>query len=83
MYAPQEIPSSSVEDLARVLTSELQRIADALSNPEFDTMNLVEKNVALDKPRDGDTVNADGTNWNPGSGKGIYYFNGTSYVKLG
>jgi hypothetical protein len=25
---------------------------------------------------------ADGTEWNPGSGKGVYIYNGTAWVKL-
>lgn len=83
MYAPQELPETSVEDLARAVTEELKRIAESLTNPEFDTISLVEKNVSLDKPRDGVVVNADGTNFDPGGGKGIYYFNGSSYIKLG
>ena len=83
MYAPQELPKTSVDDLARAVTDELRSISESLITPQFDTINLVEKNVSLDKQRDGDVVNADGTNFNPGSGKGIYYYNGSSYIKLG
>jgi hypothetical protein len=25
---------------------------------------------------------ADGTNWNPGAGKGLYLYNGTAWTKL-
>jgi len=83
MYSPSELPDTSLEDLARAVTAELVRIAEAISAPEFDTINLVEQNVQLAKPRDGDVVNADGTNFAAGSGKGIYYYNGSAYVKLG
>ena len=31
-----------------------------------------------DRPRDGHYVYADGTQWNPGSGKGIYIYDGSS-----
>ncbi len=82
-YAPQELPQSSVEDLARAVTDELKAIGDEMIAAKFSTINLSELNVTPDKPRNGDVVNADGTNFNPGSGKGIYYFNGTIYVKLG
>jgi hypothetical protein len=34
------------------------------------------------KPRRGTIAYADGTNWNPGSGEGPYYFNGTSWFPL-
>ncbi len=83
MYSPQELPQTSVQDLARAVTDELRAISEALTAAQFNTLNLGEKNVAPDKPRDGDVLNADGTNFDPGSGKGIYFFNGTTYVKLG
>jgi hypothetical protein len=34
------------------------------------------------KPREGRVAYADGTNWNPGSGAGVYVYNGMSWVKL-
>ena len=83
MYDPSEIPQTSVEDLARAVTDELQRISEAFRIASFDSINLSERHVPLDKPRDGDVINADGTNYDPGSGKGIYYYNGSTYVKLG
>jgi len=38
-----------------------------------------------DKPYTGMTRFADGTNWDPGSGRGVYYYdeNDTSWHKLG
>lgn len=83
MYAPQELPQTSVEDLARAITEELKLISEAMNSAQFDTITLVERNVTPDKPRDGVMVNADGTNFDPGNGKGIYFYNGSSYVKLG
>lgn len=35
------------------------------------------------KPRDGDIHYADGVNWNPGGGQGVYYFDGSGWVQLG
>ena len=35
------------------------------------------------KPRDGDIRHADGTHWNPGGGKGIYYYDGIAWNQLG
>lgn len=35
------------------------------------------------KPREGMVVMADGTNWNPGSGVGLYRYTGGSWVKIG
>ena len=33
-------------------------------------------------PREGMIVYADGTEWNPGSGKGVYVFTGAAWSKL-
>ena len=38
--------------------------------------------VEPQRPQEGDTVNADGTNWNPGSGAGRYTYVGGAWVKL-
>ena len=45
-------------------------------------MRLEETNTAPAKPRDGDIRYADGSNWNPGAGTGIYWFDGTNWTKL-
>ena len=60
------------EELPDYLFNELNRLSDILFN--IDTFRLEETNVAPDKPRDGDIRYADGTNWNPGSGRGIYAY---------
>ena len=33
------------------------------------------------KPREGYYVLADGTQWNPGSGKGVYIYDGSAWVQ--
>ncbi len=79
-----KIPGSdSFEDVNTYLTDLEKRIDEAFRVGEFGAFNLSEINVVPDKPRDGDIINADGTDYDPGSGKGIYYYNGSSYVKLG
>ena len=35
-----------------------------------------------DRPREGKVVYADGTDWNPGSGKGLYVYDGSAWVAL-
>lgn len=44
--------------------------------------HLVKTHVAPVKPRAGDLRFADGTDWNPGSGSGIYYYTGSAWTKL-
>lgn len=38
--------------------------------------------VAPDKPREGMIRYADGTSWNPGSGKGVYWYSGSAWTKM-
>jgi hypothetical protein len=37
-------------------------------------LTLAVLNAEPDKPQVGQIVFADGTNWNPGSGRGLYYY---------
>jgi len=83
MYIPGELPTDSIESLQRAIREELSKISESFRVGEFESINLQELNVALDKNRNGDVIHADGTNYDPGSGKGIYYFNGTIFTKLG
>lgn len=66
--APQGI--TSVEDLANYLYRELQQIGEAIAGVE--RIQLVAKNAEPAKRRDGQIEYADGTNWNPGGGRGVY-----------
>ena len=61
------------------INRELEQIERTLNSDLF----LPERNRAPDKPRVGQTVLADGTNWNPGSGAGVYTYYGGSWHKLG
>ena len=70
-WSPNPAPVKS-EDLPDYLFDELNRLGDILFN--LDTFRLEPTNVAPTKPRDGDIRYADGTNWNPGSGQGIYAY---------
>jgi hypothetical protein len=80
------IPQNPPEDPARLqgfLRDELQRIRfaiEALAAGHLDPTHIVPV-----KPRDGDWRYADGTNWNPGSGRGFYRFDGPTlaWVFLG
>ncbi len=78
-YSPGDPPSDPAE-IQRFLRDELQRISgaiNALAAGHFD-----EVNVAPAKPRKGDVRLADGTSWNPGSGRGIYIHNGTTWILI-
>ena len=75
-----EIPST-IEDPATVeFLAQLQRNVLEFSTQigQFDVLTSVPE-----KPRRGLIVYADGTGWNPGSGEGLYRFNGSTWVFLG
>lgn len=78
-YAPSEPPSAEL--LPQFLRTELQAISAAITALSLGHIDKV--NVVPLKPRDGDIRYADGTNWNPGSGSGVYYYNGSIWKLLG
>ena len=87
-WTPNPAPVNN-ENLSDYLYHELNRLSDIIFN--LDVMRLEQTNkdpenttIGIDrgKPRDGDIRYADGTNWNPGSGIGIYAYIGGSWTKL-
>ena len=73
-YAPGILGSESIEALTASLQAELGAVAAT-----FDTITqgtvLTLRNVAPTKTKPLMLVYADGTNWNPGSGEGVYIRN--------
>lgn len=81
-YTPKPLPPpGSINTLQQALERELKTIAEESYNNK--TVQYVTQNVAPTKPREGMTAYADGTNWNPGYGEGLYVFNGSAWVPLG
>jgi len=77
----QEDQEEWLDDLSNWAYTEHQQIEQALS--EFDTPTFVKLHVEPVKPRDGMVVYADGSDWNPGTGEGIYTYYGAAWHKLG
>lgn len=79
-YAPGDPPQDAAE-MQRFLREELPKIQAAINllAEGFDPVTY----VAPPKPRKGMRRYADGTSWNPGSGEGLYRYNGTVWVLLG
>lgn len=78
---------SSITEVPNWIFRELNRLADTMYN--IDILRLEETNAEpgseggrTQKPRSGDIRFADGTNWNPGEGRGIYAFIDEAWVKL-
>ena len=80
-YEPGPLPLNQ-EDLGIYVVTELKRLANTILNQAY--FRLERTHVAPKRPRGGDIRYADGSDWNPGSGEGIYFFNETTsaWVKL-
>ena len=80
IYNPTTPPQDPAA-LPGFLLQELANLRKAMEAPQpyvfLDTLN-----AAPLRPREGMVVKADGTNWNPGSGAGIYARVGATWVKL-
>lgn len=81
MFDIRPLDSSSLGALARTVDDTLRAILEALRAPRQEVM-LSPLGAAPSKPRDGMLVYADGVNWNPGAGAGIYARQAGAWVKL-
>lgn len=80
-YSPTNMPMiRELEDLRKYVEDELNRIGK--EELETTIIELRPIYVAPTKPREGMIVYADGTSWNPGSGKGVYHYTGSAWSKL-
>jgi hypothetical protein len=61
---------------------ELQEIRNEFERNQKGFIEFTVHNVAPAKPKQGQAYYADGTNWNPGSGKGLYSYDGSGWVFL-
>ena len=71
LYEPGPLPEE-VEDLGMYVVTELKRLGDTMFNQA--TFRLERVHAEPERPREGDVRYADGTDWNPGFGEGIYFF---------
>jgi hypothetical protein len=67
----------------RDLREELARHNNAFGNLEVRGFVMDTLNVAPARPVEGQTVKADGVNWNPGAGGGVYQWRGGAWVFVG
>lgn len=81
VFRPSTLPSDlTVESLARWVQGEFEQ----LSREQVETLELELRPIhaAPEKPREGMIVYADGTDWNPGSGRGVYVRGPAAWEKL-
>lgn len=81
LYQPESIDSDNPQEIVSWATRELYKVSAALQTALARKVEFL--NVAPAKPREGDIRGADGINWNPGAGKGIYAFYSGAWNKLG
>lgn len=80
-YRPSSVQNLPLSELVRYVKEELEAVGDAI---EFGRAAYIEfLDVVPQKPFEGLTVGADGTNWNPGAGKGVYTYYSGAWNKLG
>ena len=71
-YSPGDIGPTT--DLARYIQDELRKIASELNL----STRLAETFIEPSRPINGQTVVADGTEWDPGNGRGVYRYDSTT-----
>ena len=73
-YTPTVTPSTA-DELPQYVQKELNDISDTFGDVADGHVEKVHVEPA--RPREGDKRYADGSDWNPGQGKGLYYYDGT------
>ena len=79
-YTPGQVPTDP-KDFHRFMREEFDKISATVALLAAGHLDM--QYAAPAKPRDGDIRYADGTAWNPGAGKGIYYYKATVWTLLG
>lgn len=78
-YTPEN-PPVDAKDLQNYLYRELSRVGAVMELAVARNVEFLAKAPA--KPREGMVTGADGTNWNPGAGKGVYAYYNSVWNKL-
>ena len=82
-YKPQMSSASSLPAVIRWIFGELTRIANTFTS-EKANLNLPVTHANPPKPIVGDVKLADGSNWDPSDGAGVYFYNASSnWEKIG
>lgn len=77
-YAPSAVPEVGNPTLVEWMRRELRAIQAGFEmTNDFDVLTAPPAKV-----KEGMVRYADGVAWNPGAGKGLYLYNGTSWAKL-
>lgn len=77
-FSPDPAPREP-EELPSYLGDVFETLGSMVNSP---TRNFAPMNSAPPKPTTGDIAFADGIAWDPGSGRGLYYFDTGAWVKI-
>jgi len=77
-FIPTTTSASNINTLRNWVSGELLRISNALSKTDIEIPII---NAAPAKPQMGQVIFADGTNFNPGNGRGLYYYD-NAWIKI-
>lgn len=80
-YTPGSPPTEPAA-LAGFLRQELDKIAQAMETQD-EFLALKTLHAAPNKYREGTIVLADGSDWSPGAGAGVYVYRGAAWHLLG
>ena len=80
LYVPEFTTSTDPQELAAWAYREFMRLSLVIEAAIAREVEFL--NVAPAKPREGMIRGADGTNWNPGGGKGVYAYYSSTWNKL-
>ena len=80
-YTTSSTSATTVADLRNWIINELVRVANAFTT-ESQTTTIPVLTAAPAKPQIGQIVFADGSNWNPNSGRGLYYYDTGGWVHI-
>lgn len=80
-FLPSSTSATTVADLRSWISNELVRVSNAFTTSSQTTTLLI-LTAAPAKPQIGQVVFADGSNWNPGSGRGLYYYDSGGWVYI-
>lgn len=81
-YEPTAIPADAPRGLRSWLATQLHKIASVLTLPTVQGIKFAILAAEPARLEDGDLVYADGVNWNPGAGAGLYERKSGAWVKL-
>lgn len=77
-FIPTTTSASNINTLRNWVSGELLRVSNALSKTDIEIAII---NAAPAKPQTGQVIFADGTNFNPGNGRGLYYYD-NAWIKI-